>query len=61
MKRKKLIGILIISIGFFVLFYKDSGFYGFGGYVDKSLENIIISLILIVTGLLLMKRNKTTK
>ena len=58
MKRNKLIGILFISIGFLVLFYKDSGFYGWGGYVDKSLENIIITSVLIGLGILIMKRNK---
>ena len=61
MKRNNLIGTLLISIGFLVLFYKDSGFYGWGGYVDKSLENIIISSILIVTGILKMKRKKAIK
>ena len=61
MRRNKLIGILFISIGLLVLFYKDSGFYGWGGYVDKSLENIIISSILIATGIFIMKRKKTTK
>jgi hypothetical protein len=61
MKRNKLIGTLIISIGFLVLFYKDSGFYGWGGYVDKSLYNTIISSILILTGILIIKRKKAIK
>ena len=60
MKKNKSIGIIIISIGVLVLFYKDSGFYGWGGYIDKSWENIIISLILIITGILFIKRKKTT-
>ncbi len=44
MKSNKTIGVLMISIGFLDLQYKDAGFYGFGGYVDKSWENLIISL-----------------
>lgn len=61
MKRNKIIGNLFLSIGFLVLFYKDSGFYSFGGYVDKSWENIIVSSILFVFGILIVKKNKTIK
>ncbi len=46
----------MILLGVLVLFYKRAGFYGFGGYVDKSWENIIISLILIIIGIILFKR-----
>jgi hypothetical protein len=55
---KKLIGLLVILIGTLVLFYKEDGFYGWGGYVDKSWENIIISLTLIFIGVFLIKRSK---
>ena len=61
MKRNRLIGFFILTTGLLVLFYKESGFYGFGGYVDKSWENIIISSILIIVGILVMKRNRTIK
>jgi len=60
MKRKKGIGVLIILLGVIVLLYKDVGFYGWGGYVDNSLENIIISLIIIIIGVLIMKKSKKT-
>ncbi len=56
MRVYKLIGILIFSTGLLVLFYKKSGFYGFGGYIDKSWENIIISSILIGIGILILKK-----
>jgi hypothetical protein len=58
MKINKKIGILMILLGVLVLLYKRAGFYGFGGYVDKSWENIIISLILIFIGILLFRRKK---
>ncbi|BDD03967.1 cadmium resistance protein CadD (predicted permease) [Aureibacter tunicatorum] len=61
MKGMKLIGVLFISIGLWVLFYKESGFHGFGGYVDKSWENILISLILTVAGIFFIKSNKTNR
>ena len=61
MRRNKLIGTLFISMGILVLLYKKSGFYGWGGYVDKTWENLIISSILIIIGLLLFKRRKVTK
>ena len=56
MKRNKKIGILIISFGVLVLLYKDAGFNGFGGHVDKSWENIIISLVMIITGFIFIKK-----
>lgn len=56
MRVYKLIGILIFSTGLLVLFYKKSGFYSFGGYIDKSWENIIISSILIGIGILILKK-----
>lgn len=58
MKENKAIGLLIILVGVLVLFYKRDGFYGWGGYVDKSWENIVISLALIILGVFLIKRNK---
>ncbi len=58
MRKNKVIRILIILTGVFILLYKDAGFYGFGGYIDKFWENILISLIFIIIGVLLIKRNK---
>lgn len=58
MKLNKIIGLLLILVSVLVLFYKRDGFYGWGGYVDKSWENIIISLSLIITGVSLVKRRK---
>ncbi|WP_422091743.1 hypothetical protein [Tenacibaculum ovolyticum] len=55
---KKTIGLLAILISVLVLFYKEDGFYGWGGYVDKSWENILISLVLVIIGVFLIKRNK---
>ncbi len=59
MKSNNKIGIVFILLGLLVLLYKREGFYGFGGYVDNSWENIIISLILIVIGILFFKIRKT--
>ena len=61
MKINKKIGVLVILLGVLVLFYKSAGFYGFGGYVYKSWENIIISLILIAFGIILIRRRKKTE
>ena len=61
MNRNKKIGLVMILLGVLVLLYKRAGFYGFGGYVDNSWENIIISLILIIIGILFLKRKKLTK
>ncbi|WP_438423287.1 hypothetical protein [Aquimarina macrocephali] len=58
MRRNKVIGVLIILMGVLVLLYKNDGFYGWGGYVDKSLENIIISTVMIVIGVLFIKKGK---
>ncbi|WP_299256187.1 hypothetical protein [uncultured Aquimarina sp.] len=58
MIRSKLIGILIILLGVLILLYKNDGFYGWGGYIDKSWENIAISSILIITGVFFLKRSK---
>lgn len=58
MRSNKIIGTLIILIGVFILLYKDGGFYGFGGYVDKSLENIILRLIIMIIGFLFIKKSK---
>ncbi|MFY7670784.1 hypothetical protein ACOSP6_06815 [Tenacibaculum sp. MEBiC06402] len=52
----KLIAFLLISVGLWTIFYKESGFYGWGGYVDKSLENIIISSLCIGIGIFILKR-----
>ena len=57
----KTIGLLIVLAGFLTLLYKDSGFWGFGGYVDKSWENIIICLTLFISGFLLIKKSNTVK
>ncbi|WP_417800201.1 hypothetical protein [Tenacibaculum sp.] len=57
MKRSKIIGLLIILTGILILFYKEDEFYGWGGYVDKSWENIIISFILIAIGVLFVKKS----
>ncbi|KAB1153375.1 hypothetical protein F7018_17055 [Tenacibaculum aiptasiae] len=59
MNIKKLIGLLCILIGGLVLFYKNAGFSGFGGYVDKSYENIAISATLIIVGFLIIKPKKS--
>ena len=61
MKSKKILGFSFISMGILILLYKRSGFYGWGGYIDKSWENIIISSILVVIGLSIMKGKKTVK
>lgn len=58
MRRNKVIGVLIILMGVLVLLYKNDGFYGWGGYVDKSWENIIISTVIIVIGVLFIKKGK---
>lgn len=55
MKINRSIGFLIILIGFLIPFYKDGDFYGFGGYVDKSWENILMSLVLFITGFNIVK------
>lgn len=55
MKRNKVIGLLLILIGNLILFYKREGFYGWGGYVDNSLEIILISIIII--GVFFFKKN----
>ncbi len=60
MNRSKKIGALIILIGVFILLYKDAGFYGFGGYVDKSWENLIISLVIIIIGFIFIKKKQKT-
>jgi hypothetical protein len=59
MKRNNKIGIVFILFGLLVLLYKREGFYGFGGYVDNSWENIIISLILVIIGIFSLKVKKT--
>jgi len=59
MKRNKKVGIVFILFGLLVLLYKKEGVYGFGGYVDNSWENIIISLILVIIGLFSLKIKKT--
>ncbi len=53
---KKTIGLLMILAAFLILLYKDSGFFGYGGYFDKSWENIIICVILFIIGFLLIKK-----
>jgi|TARA_B110000116_G_C16494190_1_gene428304 Mg2+/citrate symporter len=58
MKKNSKIGIVFILFGLLVLLYKQEGFYGFGGYVDNSWENIIISSILIIFGVLFFKRKQ---
>ncbi|MBL4643426.1 MAG: hypothetical protein JKY44_07530, partial [Flavobacteriaceae bacterium] len=55
MKRNNKMGIVFILFGLLVLLYKREGFNGFGGYVDNSWENIIISLILIIIGIFSLK------
>lgn len=58
---RKTIGFFLVLGGFLILLYKDSGFWGFGGYVDKSWENIIICLTLFVLGFPLLKKSKPVK
>ena len=57
----KKIGLVMILLGVLILLYKRAGFYSFGGYVDNSWENIIISLLLIIIGIIFLKRNKANK
>ena len=61
MNRNKKIGLVMILLGVLILLYKRAGFYSFGGYVDNSWENIIISLLLIIIGIIFLKRNKANK
>ncbi len=56
MKKDKIIGVLFILIGALILFYRDAGFYGFGGYVDQFWENIIVSSVMIIIGFLFIKK-----
>jgi len=58
---KKTVGLLFVLVGFLVLLYKDSGFWGVAGYIDKSWENIIICLTFFISGFLLIKKNKQIK
>ncbi|WP_024769105.1 hypothetical protein [Aquimarina macrocephali] len=58
MRRNKVIGVLMILMGVLVLLYKNDGFYGWGRYIDKSWENIIISTVIIVIGVLFIKKGK---
>lgn len=58
---RKTIGFFFVLGGFLILLYKDSGFWGVGGYVDKSWENILICLTLFVLGFLLLKKSKPVK
>jgi len=55
MRRDNLIGFLFVLFGILILLYKKSGFYGWAGYVDRTWENIIISSVLILTGLIIIK------
>jgi len=48
----------MVLVGLIILLYKDSGFWGFGGYIDKSWENIIICLTLFISGFLLTRWSK---
>ncbi len=50
MKKLNSIGKIIVAVGVLHLFRQDEGFYGFGGYVDKTWEILLISLILITIG-----------
>lgn len=54
MKLLKNIGKLLVVIGVLHLYQKNTGFYGFGGYVDYSWAIILISFLLIIIGLALV-------
>lgn len=58
MNASKTVGIIILSIGVLVLLYKDVSSNGFGGDIDRSWENIILSLILILIGFIWIKKSK---
>lgn len=58
MNFSKTVGIIILSIGVLVLLYKDVSSNGFGGDIDRSWENIILSLILILIGFIWIKKSK---
>lgn len=58
MKKVNTIGKVIIAMGVLNLFQRIHGFYGFGGYVDNAWEILLISLVLIVTGLLMVLLTK---
>lgn len=60
MRTNKLIAFFFILIGFLVLSYKRNGFYNWGGYANKTFENMIISSVLIIIGLIFMKKSKNT-
>jgi hypothetical protein len=54
MKKVNFIGNVIVALGVLNLFRKAEGLQGFGGYVDNIWEILLTSLILIVTGLLMI-------
>jgi len=54
MKKVNFIGNAIVALGVLNLFRKAEGLQGFGGYVDNTWEILLISLILIVTGVLMI-------
>lgn len=60
MKKLKNIGKLFIALGILNLFRKIDGFHGYGGYVDNTLEILIISLTLTTIGAILLLINKKT-
>jgi hypothetical protein len=58
---KRTIGLSLCFAGLLVLLYKEIGFWGYGGYVDKTLENIIISLSLFILGVMMIRNLKPAK
>ncbi|WP_027003760.1 hypothetical protein [Hugenholtzia roseola] len=57
----KITGLLFLVVGFLVVFYKDAGFYGFGGYVSHAWENICLIFILFMLDFLFLKTKKYKK
>jgi len=58
MKKLNILGKIISIIGVLHLFRKVNGLNGFGGYIDNSLEILIISFALIIVGVIMFYYRK---
>ena len=61
MVKNRFVGITIVMIELFILFYKNTGFSSFGGYVDDSLGIMLMPFILLIRGLMLNARTNKAK